>query len=89
MIVLRAINQISKLPWIERSFFPAAELGPIYGPRFLRVIARIWVVCFIAAMACLFTLPMHAWPFIPLALPFVLFWTMALHRRYARRWKLD
>jgi hypothetical protein len=89
VIVLRAIDQIPKLPWFERRSFLAGKLGPIYGPRFLRVTARIWVVCFIAAIACLFALPIHARPYIPLAFPLVLVGTMALQLHYGRRWKLE
>ena len=89
VIVLRAINQIPKLPWSERRSFLAGKLGPIYGPRFLRVTARIWVVCFIAAIACLFALPIHARPYIPLAFPLVLVGTLALQLHDGRRWKLE
>jgi hypothetical protein len=89
IIVMQAINQVPKLPWFERRFFPAGELGPVYGPRFLRVTARIWVMCLIAAMACFFALPRHAWPCIPLAFPFVLAGTKALQRHYRRRSKLE
>ena len=85
VIVLRAINQIPKLPWSERRSFLAGKLGP----RFLRVTARIWVVCFIAAIACLFALPIHARPYIPLAFPLVLVGTLALQLHDGRRWKLE
>jgi hypothetical protein len=88
-ILLRAINQLPKLRWFEHRGLPAGELGPIYGPRYMRAHARIWIVCLLAAMAGFLALPMRAWFYIPLALPLVQLWTMGLLLRYSRKWKLD
>jgi hypothetical protein len=89
ILVFQAINHMPKLLWFERRFFPARELGPIYGPRYVRANARIWIVCFVAAMACVFALPKQAWPYIPLALPLVLAGSMVLGLHYRRKWELE
>lgn len=89
ILVFQAINHMPKLPWFERRFFPAGELGPIYGPRYVRANARIWIVCFVAATACVFALPKQAWPYIPLALPLVLVESMVLGLHYRRKWELE
>lgn len=38
---LLAVNQIPKLPYFERRSAPGGDLGPIYGPRYIRIRARI------------------------------------------------
>jgi hypothetical protein len=89
ILVFQAINHMPKLPWFERGLFPAGELGPIYGPRYVRAHARIWIACFVAAMACFFALPRHAWPYIPLAFPLVLVGSKVLGLHYIRKRKLE
>src|SRR5262249_31787066 len=38
---LMAINRMPKLPWFERRFSPGGNLGPIYGPRYMRTQSKI------------------------------------------------
>lgn len=96
LLVLLAINQSPKLPWLEprpswfyRKFFRAGELGPIYGPRFMRANAKIWLLCLIVVIPCAFALPKHLPLYILLAFGSALLWTMALRHRYSRRWALE
>jgi hypothetical protein len=36
IMLLLAFNQVPKLPYFERRFAPGGDLGPIYGPRYMR-----------------------------------------------------
>ena len=38
---LLAINQMPKLPYFERRSSPGGDLGPIHGPRYMRIQSRI------------------------------------------------
>jgi hypothetical protein len=49
---LLAIDQIPKLPYFERQLAIGGNLGPIYGPRYIRTISRILALFMIAAIAC-------------------------------------
>ena len=51
IMALLAINQMPKLPWFERRFSPGGDLGPIYGPRYMRTQSRILFVFMAAAIA--------------------------------------
>jgi hypothetical protein len=51
IMCLLTINQMPKLPWFERRFAPGGNLGPIYGPRYMRTQSRVLVVFMIAVIA--------------------------------------
>jgi len=55
IVVLLRINQIPKLPWFERRFMLGDELGPVYGPRFMRIMSKTLAVYVIALFAAAFT----------------------------------
>src|SRR5262245_57192653 len=48
IMALLAINQMPKLPWFECRFELGGDLGPVYGPRYMRTVSRILVVFMIA-----------------------------------------
>jgi hypothetical protein len=93
IISLLAINQMPKLPWFERGFALGGELGPIYGPRYLRTQARIAVAFMIAVFAySIATPPTMAWrsaPYILLVTAFLLVWSIGLRLHLGRKWKLE
>jgi hypothetical protein len=88
-----AIDQMPKLPWFERRFAPGGDLGPIYGPRFMRTQSRILVVFMIAVIAYSFALPpTTGWrsaPYILLATALLVVWSIAWRRHLGRKWKLE
>src|SRR5262249_36980535 len=51
IMCLLAINRIPKLPWFERRIVPGGELGPIYGPRYVRILCRIVVLVMLVVIA--------------------------------------
>src|SRR5215468_12578123 len=51
IMCLLAVNQMPKLPWFERRVAPGGDLGPIYGPRYMRTQSRILVVFMTAVIA--------------------------------------
>jgi hypothetical protein len=93
IICLLAINQMPKLPWFERKFAPGGDLGPIYGPRYMRTISRILVVLMIAVIAFnLATPPAVAWrsaPFILLATGVLMVWSIAWRFHLGRKSKAE
>jgi hypothetical protein len=89
IIGLLTMNEIPKLPWFERRFGAGGELGPIYGPRYLRAYGRIWVMGFMAMMACFFVPPADAWGYIPFASLVPAVCVMVVQRYYRRRLWLD
>ncbi len=90
---LLAINQMPKLPWFERRFAPGGDLGPIYGPRYMRTQSRILVVFMIAVIAYSFAVPpTMGWrsaPYILLATALLVVWSIAWRRHLGRKWKLE
>jgi hypothetical protein len=90
---LLAINQMPKLPWFERRFAPGGDLGPIYGPRYMRTQSRILVVFMIAVIAYSFSVtPTMGWrsaPYILLATALFVVWSIAWRRHLGRKWKLE
>jgi hypothetical protein len=88
ILVLMTINHTPKLPWLEGGSLPGGKLGPIYGPRFIRANAKIWLLCFIIVMPCVLGLPRQAWLYILLAFASAFVWTTALRVHYGRRSKL-
>jgi hypothetical protein len=90
---LLAINQMPKLPWFERRFAPGGDLGPIYGPRYMRTQSRILVVFMIAVIAYSFAVtPTMGWrsaPYILLATALLVVWSITWRRHLGRKWKLE
>jgi hypothetical protein len=41
IMLLLAVNRVPKLPYFERRSSIGGDLGPIYGPRYMRVKARV------------------------------------------------
>jgi hypothetical protein len=92
IMCLLAINQMPKLPWFERRFAPGGNLGPIYGPRYMRTQSRILVVFMIAVIAySLAAPPTMAWrsaSYILLAAALVVVWSITWRIQLGRRWRL-
>jgi hypothetical protein len=93
IICLMAINQMPKLPWFERRFAPGGDLGPIYGPRYMRTQSTILVAFMIAVIAFDLTAPPPvAWrsaQYILLGTAFLVVWSIAWRRHLGRRWRLE
>ncbi|CCD99698.1 hypothetical protein [Bradyrhizobium sp. STM 3809] len=88
-LVLQALNQMPKLPWLGQRPGLAGDLGPIYGPRYMRANARIWFVCLVTLLPCICAAPRLAWVFVLIAMPTALVWTKTLQIRYGRRWQVE
>jgi hypothetical protein len=90
---LLAINQMPKLPYFERRLSPGGDLGPIYGPRYMRIQSRILVLFIIAVTAySLAAAPSMVWRstlFILLAAAFLMVWSVAWRIHLGRKWKLQ
>jgi hypothetical protein len=90
---LLAINQIPKLPYFERRTVLGGDLGPIYGPRYMRTISRILALFMVAAIAYfLAATPDMAWRstlsfFLATALFMVcsIAWRLHLSRKWKRQ----
>ena len=89
IMTLLAINQMPKLPWFQSKMYPAGELGPIYGPRYIRVHSRIGVLYWVAMYASIFALPNDVPLCIVLITSIYLVWTRAVQHHYGRKWKLE
>ena len=90
---LLAINQMPKLPWFERRVAPGGDLGPIYGPRYMRTQSRILVVFMVSVIAYSLAAPStmgwRAAPYILLATALLVVWSIAWRRHLGRKWKLE
>jgi hypothetical protein len=88
---LLAINQIPKLPYFERRSAPGGDLGPIYGPRYMRTISRILALFMIVAIAYfLAATPGTAWRstlYFFLATAFFMVCSIAWRLHLGRKWK--
>lgn len=88
---LLAINQIPKLPYFERRTAPGGDLGPIYGPRYLRIVSRIMALFMIVVMAYfLAATPGMAWRstlFFLFATAFFMVCSLAWRLHLGRKWK--
>jgi hypothetical protein len=93
IIALLAVNRMPKLPYFERAFGSGVELGPIYGPRYVRIVSRILVAFMIAVIAySLAAAPGTAWPatlMILLATACLMIWSIAWRRQLGRKWSLE
>jgi hypothetical protein len=90
---LLAINAMPKLPWFERRIAPGGELGPIYGPRYMRSQSRILVVFMLAVVAYSLAAPTTmGWrsaAYILLATALLAIWSIAFRVHLGRKWKLE
>jgi hypothetical protein len=97
MTSLLMINQMPKLPYFERSASPGGDLGPIYGPRFVRTVSKVLVVFMIAVIAMSLATSLAASPsmgwrpvlVILLAAAFIMVWSIAWRRQLGRKWSLE
>jgi hypothetical protein len=93
IMIVVAANQVPKLPYIERRFVFGGDLGPIYGPRFIRAQSRIVVAYAIGVIAfVLAATPGMGWRpglFIILAAAFQLVWSTAWRSHLSRKWKRE
>jgi hypothetical protein len=93
IMCLLAINQMPKLPWFERRFSPGGNLGPIYGPRYMRTQSTILVAFMISVIAFDVTAPppvtWRSAPYIPLGTAFLVVWSIAWRCHLGRRWRLE
>ena len=91
IMALLAINQMPKLPWFERRFQPGGDLGPVYGPRYVRTVSRILVVFMIAVIAySLVATPAMAGclaVFVLLAAALLVVWSIAWRCHLGRKWR--
>jgi hypothetical protein len=90
---LLAIDRMPKLPWFEGRFAPGGDLGPIYGPRYMRTQAKILVVFMIAVIACSLAAPSTmGWrsaAYILLATALLALWSIACRLHLGRKWRLE
>jgi hypothetical protein len=87
-----AINQMPKLPYFERRFSPGGDLGPIYGPRYMRTVSRTLVIFMIAAFASRFVAPASGWYatlVILLAAALLVVWSIVWRLHLGRKWSLE
>src|SRR5262245_26479525 len=93
IMCLLAINRMPKLPWFERRFSPGGDLGPIYGPRYMRGQSTILVVFMVAVIAySLVAPPTVAWHlalYVVLAAALLIIWSIAWRWHLGRKWKLE
>ena len=90
---LLAINHMPKLPWFDSRFALGGDLGPIYGPRYMRTQSRALVAFMIAVIAYnLAAPPAMGWrpvPSILLATALFVAWSIAWRFHLGRKWKLE
>jgi hypothetical protein len=98
LMFLVAVNQMPKLPYFERRFAPGGDLGPIYGPRFMRTQSRLLFVFMTALMAYWLALPWlalsqdarrHSVLYVLLATVCLFAQSIALRRHLCRKWNLE
>jgi hypothetical protein len=93
IVSLLAINQMPKLPWLESRAKVGGDLGPIYGPRFMRTQSRVLVVFLIAVVVYnVAAPPVTAWrstAFILLAAALLVVWSVAWRFHLGRKWKIE
>jgi hypothetical protein len=92
-IALAAINQMPKLPWLERRFAPGGRLGPIYGPRYVRTMSKMGILFLVTAIAWKLAMtPIMGWRssiYVAVAAALVLAWSIAWRWHLGRKWRLE
>jgi len=93
IMALLAINQMPKLPWFERRFELGGDLGPVYGPRYMRTVSRILVVFMIAVIAYSLAAPPamagRLAVYVLLAAALLVVWSIAWRCHLGRKWRLE
>jgi hypothetical protein len=93
VMALGVINQMPKLPYLERSWSVGGDLGPIYGPRFMRGMSRVMIAFMIVVFAFSFAIPSGmAWRamlLILLATACLMAWAVVWRRHLGRKWSLE
>jgi hypothetical protein len=93
IMCLLAINQMPKLPWFERRFGPGGNLGPIYGPRYMRAHSRVLVVFMLGVIASSLMVPTtmgwHFASYILLATALLVVWSIGLRCYLGHKWRLE
>jgi hypothetical protein len=91
---LLSINRMPKLPYLEQTFGAGLQLGPIYGPRYVRIVSRMLVVFMLALIA--YSLVAAAWTgwrstvvVVLLATAGLTLWSIAWGRHLSRKWRLE
>jgi len=94
IVGLLAVNQMPKLPYLERACGAGLELGPIYGPRYVRTVSRMLVVFMLALIAHSLAAP--AWMgwrstvvVVLVATAGLTVWSIAWGRHLGRKWNLE
>jgi hypothetical protein len=90
---LLAVNRMPKLPYFEGAFGSGAELGPVYGPRYVRIVSRILVAFMIVVIAySLAATPNAGWLstlVIVLATAGLAIWSIVWRRHLGRKWSVE
>lgn len=93
LLALLAINRMPKLPWIETAFKVGGQLGPVYGPQYMRLQSRAVVLFMIAVIAWSVAVPpasaARSAVYVLLASAALVAWSIALRLHLHRKWKLD
>jgi hypothetical protein len=92
IMALAAFNQLPKLPYFERRFAPGGDLGPIYGPRYIRTQSRILIAFMVAWIAFILVwTPSRPTLFILIAAAYALLlvWLITWRRHLGRKWRLE
>ena len=93
LVSLLAINKMPKLPWFERVAGPGGELGPIYGPRYVRMVSRVLVVFMIAVITWSQSVtqptPWQSAGYILAATALLVVWSLVTRRHFSRKWQLE
>jgi hypothetical protein len=93
ILMLFMINQMPKLPWFERRFSLGGELGPIYGPRLIRIVSRAAAMFAMAVFAFSLAAPaplaQRSVPYVLAAGALFLLGIIALRIHLARKWRLE
>jgi hypothetical protein len=93
LVSLLAINRMPKLPWLEQTAGPGGSLGPVYGPRYLRLQSRVVVVFMIATITWSLSVPpalaLRSTVYILLAAVLLVVWSLATRRHFSRKWQLE
>jgi hypothetical protein len=90
---LLAINQMPKLPYFERRLSLGGDLGPIYGPRYIRTQSSVAVLFMIVVFTYSFaearSMVWRSTLFILIAAAFLMVQSIAWRIHLGRKWKLE
>jgi hypothetical protein len=93
IMILVGVNQMPKLPYFERRFAPGGDLGPMYGPRYVRTQSRIVAAFMVAAIAFILAATPSTGRRIALSIllagAFLLVGLIAWRGYQGRKWRLE